>query len=107
METKKEIAETEVAETEDKNKQQIELTINGTDYLFDVTREEYNGFVNKVGAQKVGPAFNFLTATIKTEQRAQLVGLMRKTPGSEMEIVQFVIEEYTPDLEIVVKKRKP
>jgi len=101
---KKEITETE---TVDKNKQAIELTISGIDYTFNVTREEYNGFVNKVGAQKVGPAFNFLTATIETDSRTQLVHLMRNTPGAEMEIVQLVIEEYVPDLDIVVKKRKP
>ncbi|MBL4755868.1 MAG: hypothetical protein JKY52_20020 [Flavobacteriales bacterium] len=105
MEKNKETEER--TETEDKNKQAIVLCISGIDYTFNVTREEYNGFVNKVGAQKVGPAFNFLTATVETDKRTQLVHLMRNTPGAEMEIVQLVVEEYVPDLDIVVKKRKP
>lgn len=88
-----------------KNQKSITLKIAGTDFTFDVCRESYNNYLNVSQApNKVSGFHNFLIATVIPEHEDALVKLIDDTPGSEVAIASAVLEQYTPDLDIVVKK---
>ncbi|MDG9666726.1 putative phage tail assembly chaperone [Hahella sp. CR1] len=86
--------------------QLIDVSAAGQDFSFNVTREAYNKYVNAVTpTNKIAPSHNFLVGTVAQEQRDALVKLIRDTPGAEVQLAGAVLEEYTPDLGIVAKKR--
>lgn len=89
------------------NEQEIELEAGGKDFTFTVTRESYNRYINSITpANKVAPSHNFLMDCVNEDSRASLRELLENTPGAEVQMGGAVIEEYTPDLALVVKKRK-
>ena len=107
--TKKETTKDKVEETtEDKNNKIVTLEIDGVDFNFNITRELYNSFAGKIAkaSSPHQPMHNFLIDTIDNDQRTALVTIIRANPGSEMDIMTGVIEDYKPDLQVVVKKRK-
>lgn len=90
----------------DKNNQIITVQVLGTDYKFNVTRAAFNEFVNAMKEQsKVVPHHQFCASTICDEQKDELIDLLKCNPGSEIEIASFIVEEYKPDLGIIVKKQ--
>ena len=90
----------------DLNKQKIELTVAGKDLKFDVTRDDYNRYINAITPNnKVSPSHNFCIATVDDSSKEQLKDIFASTPGSEVQIAGAIIEEYMPDLEITAKKR--
>ncbi len=88
------------------NNQTIDITVGETDYTFNVTRDAYNRFINAATSKPVQAMTNFLTTTVTADQQAAFVELIKETPGAETQVFGAVIEEYTPDLGVVVKKRK-
>ncbi len=89
------------------NEQVIEIEVDDVELKFSVTRPGYNGFINKVSDKnKVAPAHNFLVMSIDEEQKESLMTILKDNPGAEIQIAGALIEEYVPDLDIVVKKRK-
>ena len=87
------------------NEQTLVADIAGTDFSFTVKRDDYNKYINSVTQNnKVAPSHNFLMTTVDEKQKASLKQLLASTPGAEVQIASAVLEEYTPDLAIVVKK---
>ena len=93
---------------EDLNTQTIELEVMGKALRFDVTRDEYNRYVNAVlPNNKIAPAHNFCIGVINDDSKADLKAVFKAAPGAEVQVAAAVLEEYMPDLEITVKKQKP
>ncbi|WP_445357283.1 putative phage tail assembly chaperone [Microbulbifer sp. ANSA002] len=93
---------------EDKNTQVIEVTAREKEFVFNVTRSDYNKYINSVTPNsKVAPSHNFLVNTVQAEDKSALVDLLKVSPGAEVQIAGAVLEEYTPDLGITAKKRMP
>ena len=91
----------------DNNSQQITLVINDVDYIFNIEREQYNTYVNSITPMnKITPSHNFLMNTVDSSCEKQLLELIKATPGCEVNIVAGLIQDYVPDLTIVVKKPK-
>lgn len=87
------------------NVQKITLTVRGTDFNFTVGRDDYNKYLNSIMPNnKVAPHHNLLMSTVDDDSRDALRTLLKETPGADMNIGGALIEEYTPDLEVVVKK---
>ncbi|MFC6633531.1 putative phage tail assembly chaperone [Microbulbifer taiwanensis] len=88
------------------NAQIIELTIGDKEITFEVTRDQYNKLINKLGPnQKVAPMHNFLVETVRDENKPALLEILADYPGSEVGIGGELVEAYSPDLQIAVKKR--
>jgi Phage tail assembly chaperone len=88
-----------------KNLQQFSVTILGANLTFNVGREDYNKYINSITQkEKVAPSHNFLINTIAQENADQLNAILSENPGSEVQIAADILEAYTPDLGIVVKK---
>lgn len=82
----------------------IELTIKGQIFEFNVTVAMYNQYINEMQPHnKVTPAHNFLMRSIKDDQKDDLKEVL-KLPGAPIQIAAKVVEEYSPDLEIMVGK---
>ncbi len=87
------------------NEQVLTAEIGGQELSFSVARDDYNRYINSVTpTNKVQPSHNFLMTTINEQQRATLKELLAKNPGAEVQLASALLEEYTPDLQIVVKK---
>ena len=86
----------------------LEVEVQGQAFSFEVTREAYNRYINSITPKdKVNPSHNFLIMTAQDGCKAALVQFLKETPGSEVSLAGSLLESYTPDLDIVVKKRKP
>lgn len=87
----------------DKN---ITLEVNGDDLTFDMTPDAYNKFINEMQpTNKVAPAHSLLMRTVTDDSRDALKKLL-KQPGAALNLVGSLVEEYTPDLTVVVGKPK-
>lgn len=90
---------------ENLNEKKITLEVKGVDFTFNVNRTEYNKYINSITQNnKVAPSHNFLMGTVDETERATLREYLKNTPASEVTLAGHVLEEYTPDLGIVVKK---
>lgn len=87
-------------------KQLITLTIGGTDFGFDVTVQDHNAFVDAAAAGRsmTAAAHNFVHRTITSEQKEALKKLLEASPGAELQIAAELKSEFSPVLEISVKK---
>ncbi len=82
----------------------ITLTIGETDFTFTLTPPDVTKYFNAVTPNnKVAPSNNLLTTTIKAELLPALRPLLRN-PVLTMQLAGTLLEEYAPDVEIVVKK---
>ena len=82
----------------------ITLTIGETDFIFTLAPQDVTKYFNAVNPNnKVAPSNNLLTTTIKAEQLPALRPLLRN-PVLTMQLAGMLLEEYAPDVEIVVKK---
>ncbi|MDC0598864.1 putative phage tail assembly chaperone [Gammaproteobacteria bacterium] len=90
----------------DLNKVQLEVTAGDKTFVFNITRGAYNKYINSItAANKVGPSHNFLIMTIAEDNKTDLIQFIADNPGSEVVLAGSLLEDYTPDLDIVVKKR--
>lgn len=87
--------------------QKIEISVLGKDLSFSPERQDYNRYINAISPKdKIAPSHNFLVSVVDDSCKAELMEILHNSPGSEIELAGVVIENYVPDLAIVVKKRK-
>ena len=88
--------------------QKIEITVMGKDLIFCPERQDYNRYINSITPKdKVSPSHNFLVSVVDDASKNDLMTILKNYPGAELELAAVVIEQYVPDLGIVVKKHKP
>lgn len=87
--------------------QDIALELSDESTLnFSVTREDYIKFINDTNPkEKFNSMHNFLMRTVVEDDKPRLRELLLN-PANTSELLGEVIEEYKPDVEVVVKKRK-
>lgn len=85
----------------------IELELEDSSILkFNIERDDYIKFINETKPNnKFDSMHNFLMRTIDDDSRDTLRKLL-ENPANTTELVGEVLEEYTPDIKVVVKKRK-
>ncbi len=85
----------------------ISVNVNEKDLEFDVKLSTFNAYINDLTPNnKVSPAHNFLMRSVTADSKEDLVELL-EIPGLSIQLAAALIEEYTPDVEIVVGKSKP
>jgi phosphoglucomutase len=83
---------------------EITLEVGTKDFAFILSPQDVTKYFNAMTANnKVAPSFNLLSTTVKQEQRAELRELLAN-PVMTMQIAGALLEEYAPDVEIIVKK---
>ncbi|EGR0802242.1 putative phage tail assembly chaperone [Vibrio parahaemolyticus] len=86
-------------------KKAIILTVGGVDLSFEPTELEYNEYMNELAQGEVnGSAHNFLVNSVTEESKADLRAITDDNPGAALQICGHVLKQYTPKLEIKVKK---
>lgn len=82
----------------------ITLTINGTEITFEPTKLAYNSYINDLTMNdKIAPATNFLRRTVLAEDKEKLNEILENHVGAALQIIEKVVRQYAPDLEIEVK----
>lgn len=82
----------------------ITLTINGIDITFEPTKLAYNSYINDITMNdKIAPATNFLRRTVIADDKEKLNEILENHVGAALQIIEKVIKQYAPDLEIEVK----
>ena len=82
----------------------ITLEIGDRDFTFSLTPQDVTMYVySTTNNNKLAPANNLLVSTVKQEERASLKPLLAN-PVTVMELAGALLEEYSPDLDIIVKK---
>jgi hypothetical protein len=85
-------------------RREITLEVGDKEFTFTLTPADVSKYFNNLNANnKVAPANNLLTQTVKQEELASLRPLL-KNPVSVMQLAGALLEEYSPDLAITVKK---
>jgi len=87
-------------------KQAIILTIAGADFTFNMTVQDHSDFVDSVarGGSMTAASHNMVMRTITDEQKPELKKVLESAPGSELQIASMLKTEFSPVLEIAVKK---
>ncbi|HCE3234800.1 TPA: putative phage tail assembly chaperone [Vibrio parahaemolyticus] len=86
-------------------KKQIVLVIGGSDMAFVPTQADYNDYMNEVAqGEIVNAAHNFLMNTVAEESKEAFRELTNENPSAAVQVVNEVLKEYTPKLQIKVKK---
>lgn len=87
-------------------KKPIVLTIAGTDFSFNVTAQDHNAFVDAAARREsiTAAAHNLVMRTINPEQKEELKALLETAPGAAVQIASELGAEFSPVLEIAVKK---
>ncbi len=87
------------------NAARIELGLeDGTTLAFNVKREDYIKFINGASKHSFNAMNNLLAASVDAESQAALAEL-QKNPANVPELAGALLEEYTPDVTVAVKKR--
>lgn len=83
---------------------EITLEIGEKEFAFNLTPQDVTKYFNAMTANnKVAPSFNLLSTTVLPAQKADLRELM-VNPVNTMQIAGALLEEYAPDIGIIVKK---
>lgn len=87
------------------NKQTV-LTIGGKDFTFNVTAQDHSDFIDSAarGESMTAAAHNFVVRTIDPSNKDEFKKLLENSPGAEIQIASSVKAEFSPVLEIAVKK---
>ncbi|MDW2015176.1 putative phage tail assembly chaperone [Vibrio sp. 704] len=84
---------------------QIALTVGDADITFVPTETDYNDYMNALAqGEIVNSAHNFLMNTVTEESKEVFRELTNENPGAAIQVVGEVLKEYTPKLQIKVKK---
>lgn len=87
----------------DKTGKKVQIEIGEDTFDFTIDINAYNAFVNAfLPNNKVAPAFNFATTTVKPEQQAKLIEWLDK--GIAVDVANHLAEEFKPAVKIAVKK---
>ncbi|MFK3970201.1 putative phage tail assembly chaperone [Pseudomonas sp. NPDC087358] len=82
----------------------ITLEIGDSEFTFHLTPADVTKYFNATtNNNKVAPANNLLVQTVLQEQRAGLKPFLTN-PITVMELAGALLEEYSPNVEIIVKK---
>jgi hypothetical protein len=82
----------------------ITLEVGKDEFTFTLTPQDVTKYFNAVTTtNKVAPSNNLLTNTVKADQLASLRPLLIN-PVLTIQLAGTLLEEYAPDVEIVVKK---
>ena len=85
-------------------RREITLEVGSSEFTFDLTPQDVTKYFNALTqTNKVAPANNLLMTTAKQEQRPALKQLLAN-PVLTMQLAGALLEEYGPDVEIIVKK---
>lgn len=83
----------------------ITLEVAGQDFDFSMDPALMTKYINSLTpANKVAPAHNLLMTSVNQEQKASLKPLLAN-PMTAIQIAGALIEEYSPTVEVTVKKR--
>ncbi|CAD2261531.1 hypothetical protein PSEUDT2_04167 [Stutzerimonas stutzeri] len=83
---------------------QIVITIGTTDFTFNLTAQDVTKYFNALKQDnKVAPGHNLLTTTVQADQKEALRPLLAN-PVMTMQLAGALLEEYSPDVEVAVKK---
>ncbi|MFC3939166.1 hypothetical protein CCU68_22060 [Pseudomonas gingeri NCPPB 3146 = LMG 5327] len=83
---------------------EITLEVGAKDFTFTLTPQDISKYFNAMTANnKVAPSNNLLINTVKPAERADLKVVLAN-PVMVMQIAGALLEEYSPDVEIIVKK---
>jgi hypothetical protein len=87
-------------------KQTIILTIGGIDFPFHVTVQDHSDFIDAAarGSSMTGSAHNFVMRAIDNESKEDFKKLLATSPGAELQIASELKAEFSPVLEISIKK---
>ena len=86
------------------DKREITLEVGDKEFTFELTPQDVTKYFNAVTqANKVAPANNLLVTTVKQEERASLKPMLGN-PVLVMQLAGALLEEYSPDVEVTVKK---
>jgi len=87
-------------------KQTITLTLGNTEFKFKVDIVKYNAFLNSgAGKNKVQAVQNFITGCCEGDaKKMELRNLFNNKPGSDTAILEQILSEFAPDVEVLVKK---
>jgi hypothetical protein len=86
------------------DRRDITLQIGEQEFTFTLTPQDVIKYFNAVTANnKVAPSNNLLTNTVKQDQLADLRPLVIN-PVLTMQLAGTLLEEYSPDVEVIVKK---
>lgn len=87
-------------------KQAIIATIGEVDFSFNVTVQDHSDFVDSAarGESMTAAAHNFVMRTIDTKQKEELKKVLTNSPGAELQIASIIKAEFSPVLEIKIKK---
>lgn len=87
-------------------KKTIVLTIAGIDFSFAVTAQDHNSFVDAAARREsiTASAHNLVMRTIEPAQKDELKKLLEQSPGAAVQIASELGAEFSPVLEIAVKK---
>jgi hypothetical protein len=82
----------------------ITLAINGTDITFEPTKLAYNTYINDITMNdKIAPATNFLRRTVLADDKEKLNEILDTHVGAALQIVEKILKQFAPDLEIEIK----
>ncbi|PMJ92863.1 putative phage tail assembly chaperone [Vibrio sp. 10N.261.55.A7] len=82
----------------------VVLTIGETDFTFTPGVIEANNYSNEVMPDnKVVPAYNYLTRSVKSEQKDELIALLDTVPHLVMELYGMVSSNAKGDIVITLK----
>ena len=85
-------------------RREITLEIGENEFTFTLTPQDVTKYFNGLTANnKVAPANNLLVNTVDQQERATLKPLL-VNPVMVMQLAGALLEEYGPDVEIIVKK---
>jgi hypothetical protein len=85
-------------------KRDITLEVGDKEFTFSMTPQDVTKYFNAMTANnKVSPSHNLLSNTVAADQRTELRTLLAN-PVMTMQISGALLEEYAPDVEIIVKK---
>ena len=86
------------------DKREITLELGDKNFTFNLAPQDVTKYFNGMTASnKVAPTHNLLINTVKADQRDELRALIIN-PVMTMQLAGALLEEYAPDVEIIVKK---
>ena len=86
------------------DKREITLEVGDKEFTFSMTPQDVTKYFNSTtNNNKVAPANNLLMTTVKQDEKASLKPFLAN-PVTVMELAGALLEEYSPDIDVIVKK---
>ena len=84
---------------------EITLEVGENEFTFNLTPADVTKYFNALTqTNKVAPGNNLLMNTVKQEEKATLKPILAN-PVMVMQLAGALLEEYAPNVEVIVKKR--